>query len=52
MRSYYALCGGLLAWLKRDEIMSYFGGIENFMEYHRKEQSMNDIHDLVIEEDE
>ncbi len=49
--SYQALCRDANTWLKRDEIIRHFGGIETFMDFHRKEQSLKEIKDLIIEED-
>ncbi len=49
--SYHALCEDTNTRLKRDEIIRHFGGIETFMDYHRKEQSLKEIQDLIIEED-
>ncbi len=52
LSSYPALCGNDPCWLKRDEVISHFGGLSNFIEYHNKQKPDTDITDFIIEEDE
>jgi REP element-mobilizing transposase RayT len=35
--------------LKRDRVLHFFKGKENFLDYHNKKQNLNDIEHLIIE---
>jgi hypothetical protein len=35
--------------LRRDDVLTIFGGTENFIFYHNQQQNLNEINNLIIE---
>lgn len=48
--SFATLCGNNETWIKRDNVLDFFGGRKSLKEYHERNQAEDRIRDVLIED--
>ena len=47
--SYETIISDIPTKLKRSEVIEIYGGVDNFLYYHKQQQNLNEINDFIIE---